>query len=80
MQNRLLEKQQKFCVTTATKVFDSFNVQMLLMSFLVHCSADAGWPLCQSCASASCSPELTIVESIARLLIHCVNFWTEFIH
>lgn len=79
MQNRLLEKQQ-FCVTTATKVFDGFTVQMLLMSFLVHCSADAGRPLCQSCSSGSCSPKLTIVESNMRLFIHCTNFWAEFIH
>lgn len=77
---RLLEKQQQFCVTIATKVFDGFNVQMLLMSFLVHCSADAGRPLCQSCAFGLCSPKLTTVESIVRLFIHCANFWVEFIH
>lgn len=70
MQNGLLEKQQQFCVTTAIKVFHSFNVQMLLMSFLEQSSADAGRPLCQSCASGSHSPKLTIAETIMRLFVH----------
>lgn len=33
MQNRLLEKQLQFCVTTVTKVFDGFNVQTFSCPF-----------------------------------------------
>lgn len=80
MQNRIQEKQQQFCVTTTTNVFGGVNVPRLLLSFLVCCSADAGRPLCQRCAQGSQSPELIYFMGIARLFVHCTNFWFGFIH